>query len=94
MLYEIVGFIPHGRIRISDDLLPVLSPGQPREQVYIPLKEHIIKVAEIPVYVFIVPACVFRKLLIILIGVAGLNLALSCAFLEYFIFIVSHPYRF
>ena len=93
MLYEAVCLIAHRGIRVADQVLTVFSPGKSCKKIYVAVKEHLVKISEISIHILITPAGVFRKLLIILVGITFLNRAFRSSLLEYFILVVAHAHK-
>ena len=94
MLYKIIGFVAHRSIRIANNINPVLLLRKAGQEVDLSIEKHLVQITELTVYILILPACVFQKLLVILIGVAGLDLTFLRSLLKDFVLVISnadHP---
>ena len=89
VLDQAVRLIAHRGVRIADEILAVFPVCKSREKIYLAVQEHLVEIAEFTVNVFIAPACIFRKLLVVFICVSGLYRTFLRAFLENLILIVS-----
>ena len=59
MLYKAVGLVAHGGLRKANDLLPVFPPCKASQKIYLAVYEHLVKVSEFAVNVFVTPTGVF-----------------------------------
>ena len=85
---QVEALVAHGRVRIADQRLPVLPPGQPGQEVDPAVQQHLVQVAEFAVHILIPPAGVLRQLLVVFVGIACLDGALPGPLLEHLVFIV------
>ena len=76
MLYKIVGFTAHYSLRIAYHRGPVFLPGKTCQEIDLTVSKHPVQVAEIAIDIFILPAGILRKLTVVFVGVAALNLTL------------------
>ena len=86
---KVIGLVAHGRVRIPDQCLPVLSPRKAGKQIDLVVQKHLVELIEVAVYIGVSPAGILGKLLVILVGVSCLDLAVPGAFLKDLVFIVS-----
>ena len=89
MLNETIRLIAHRRIGITDYICALFPVSQTSQKIDVSVQKHLIQIAELSVHIFILPSCVFGKLLIILIGIAGLDFAIRSALLENFLLVVT-----
>ena len=94
MLYKIVVFAAHDRFRITDQRSAFLAPGKACQKIYFPIKQHLVKVTESAVNIFVFPPGILGDLLIVFICISGLYGIGLCTFLEDLILIVTYPDRF
>ena len=91
MLYQIIGFMSHGIIRISDQTGPFLLEGKPCQQIDLSIQQHLIQIGKRAIDIIIFPTGVFRYLTVIFIRIACFYSALLCSLLKDLIFIVADP---
>ena len=72
MLYEAVCLVAHCSFRVPDQRFPVFSPGKACHEIDLAVKEHLVEVTEFTIHIFVMPAGIFGKLLIVLVGIACL----------------------
>ena len=94
MLYQVVGLIAHRQIRVTYKLFAFFFIRKTGKYVYIAIQQLLIQFAEVAVYILIMPAGILGQLLIVLIGIAGLDSTLFGPLLKHFILIIANLYCF
>ena len=89
MFHETIYLITHRCVRITDKILAIFFPGQPRKQIDFTIQQHLIQISIVPINIFIFPASILGHLQVILIRIPFFDGTLFSAFFKYFIFIIS-----
>ena len=89
MLYKTVCFVSHCKIRIADQGFAVLFPGQPGQKIDLAVKKHLVQVRVAAINIFILPACIFGQLQVILVGISCFDRVFMSSFLEHFVLIIA-----
>ena len=94
VLQQVVGFAAHDLIRVPHLIRPLLAVGKACQQVHVSVQEHLVDAAEISVNIFVLPAGIFGKLPVILVGIACFYCAFLCSLLEDFVVVISYADQF
>ena len=94
VLNQVIGFFTHYSIRIADYFGTVFSPRQTGKQINLAIEKHLIKITKLPIDIFIFPASIFRKLSIVFIGIAVLNLTFFSSLLKNFVLVITYSNYF
>ena len=89
MFHKTVRLVAHRGIRITYEIFSVLAECQSGEKIDLAVQEHLVKIAEFPVNIFVVPSGIFRELLIVFIGIPGLDRTFLRTLLENLILVIA-----